>query len=72
MSGESKKISQPKVSWETYLSYSMFAENIKGCLTEILKHIFLINEKKLFKTFFFLKLLITIIKCGVSAENTRK
>lgn len=55
----------------------MFAENIKVCLTEILKRIFLINKTSKFKTSFFflisfsIKMLLTVIKYEVSGENQK-
>lgn len=49
----------------------MFAENIKGCLTEIFKHIFLIKENKFIENIFFLKIIIPVIKYGISVENQK-
>lgn len=56
-------MSEPRASYETYLSHSMFVENIKECLTEIFKHVILMSEKQFIENiifFFFLKMFIPL------------
>lgn len=67
-------MSEPRASYETYLSHSMFVENKKECLTEIFKHVILMSEKQFIENiyfFFFLKMFIPVIKYGICSETQK-
>lgn len=67
----SKKISQPKASSDTYLSHSMFVENIKGAWWNLQTHFFNQGKQIHWKHFFSLKMFIPVIKYGISGENQK-